>query len=1056
MKIFLPRSIIHYPRTIFFVVMASTVLFFTFAWTLFFPASYASPVSRLKRPDSSVSPMSVDPSFNGSLTDGYTRTEAVAVQPDGKIVVGGNFPIVNGIEKAGLARLNPDGSLDNTFNGPAGHYIDIVIQPDSKILVSRIFGGLVRLNSNGSLDPTFASGTGANGNILDISVLSDGKIIIAGVFTMYDGLPVSRVARLNSNGSLDTSFVSSTINSWVLEVAVQADGKLVIVGTFNSVGGTNRRNVARLNLNGSHDPSFVPAVNSNNTDGSVAIQTDGKIVLGGTVEGLMRLNADGTRDASFATGAQHGWSGGRHKVVILPDGKILAGNIINGSNYSHPYGVARFNTDGTLDNTFVRQECIDGGLEVFSIDVTPSGKVIAVGDVYKLGSISAASKRIAQLNADGTLDNSFLGSIEGFGVARAIVHQPDGKILVGGSFQTVNGAPSRNVVRFNSDGSIDTSFVGESNRPLNSIALQQDGKILVGGVNITASGGGPSGILRLNPDGTFDPTFNFLEFESQSIHAIVVQPDGKILGAGEQGRSGGQVGVIRVNPNGLLDPSFTIITTGTARAYSVVLTPSGQIYLGGFFFNYGATGRNFLVRLNSTGTLDASFNPGTGPNSTVQAIITQPDGKVVVGGEFTTFNGLSAPRIARLNSDGSRDTGFNQGLGFDSPVLSLLQLPNGSGGFRILAGGDFATYNGISRAGFASLNTDGSLDSLDEAFVGAVNTIVSQTDGKVLVGGSFTSVGGQARYGIVRLDLGTPGPTPTPTATPTSTPTSTPTATPTVTPTATPTNTPTPTPTSSPTVTPTPTPTNTPTTTPTATPTNTPTATPTNTPTATPTATPEGFEGDITPRPNGDGQVVAGDVVQARRFVAGLDTINAATNEFQRADSAPRSTFGDGALSSADVVQARRYAAALDPPTNAGGPTVAADLGLRAVIGGSLFGAKVVEQDLLRLVRLKDGAVVVELLSGSEVAAVSFRLSYDASLGKPVVSLGDVPDGAVLTVNDRVAGELTVLIDSAESLGARGKALWLVEIGFEKKAVGSVELIGLPSASDLFGNGVLR
>jgi len=193
-----------------------------------------------------------------------------------------------------------------------------------------------------------------------------------------------------------------------------------------------------------------------------------------------------------------------------------------------------------------------------------------------------------------------------------------------------------------------------------------------------------------------------------------------------------------------------------------------------------------------------------------------------------------------------------------------------------------------------------------------------------------------------------------------------------------------------------------------------------------------------------------------RRFVAGLDTVNGATNEFQRADSAPRTTLGDGVINSSDVVQARRYAAGLDGLTNAGGPTVAADPGLRAIIGGSLFGAKVEGQGLLRLASWKDGAVVVELEAGREVAAVSFRLTYDAALGKPVVSLGDLPDGAVLTVNDTVEGELTVLVDSAVPLGARGKALRLVEIGFEKKAVGSVELIGVPSASDLFGNEVLR
>ncbi len=218
---------------------------------------------------------------------------------------------------------------------------------------------------------------------------------------------------------------------------------------------------------------------------------------------------------------------------------------------------------------------------------------------------------------------------------------------------------------------------------------------------------------------------------------------------------------------------------------------------------------------------------------------------------------------------------------------------------------------------------------------------------------------------------------------------------------------------------------------------------------------PAGSEGDVAPRPNGDGQMVSGDVVQARRFVAGLDTINAATNEFQRADSAPRSTFGDGALSSADVVQARRYAAALDPPTNAGGPTVAADPGLRAVIGGSLFRATVEGQGLLRLASGKGGAVFVELVSSSEVAAVSFRLNYDAALGKPLVSLGDVPDGAVLTVNDSVEGEITILIDSAGPLGDSGKILRLVKISFaNESANGAVELDGEASVSDLFGNEV--
>lgn len=140
------------------------------------------------------------------------------------------------------------------------------------------------------------------------------------------------------------------------------------------------------------------------------------------------------------------------------------------------------------------------------------------------------------------------------------------------------------------------------------------------------------------------------------------------------------------------------------------------------------------------------------------------------------------------------------------------------------------------------------------------------------------------------------------------------------TPTATPTNTPTATPTVTPTNTPTPTPTNTPTATPTDTPTPTPTATPTGTPTPLPTP---GFEGDVTPRPNGDGIVLSTDITQLRRFATGLDTPNVGTNEFQRADCAPRSTSGDGIINSSDVIQGRRYATGLDPLTGSGGPTTA-------------------------------------------------------------------------------------------------------------------------------------
>jgi hypothetical protein len=217
-----------------------------------------------------------------------------------------------------------------------------------------------------------------------------------------------------------------------------------------------------------------------------------------------------------------------------------------------------------------------------------------------------------------------------------------------------------------------------------------------------------------------------------------------------------------------------------------------------------------------------------------------------------------------------------------------------------------------------------------------------------------------------------------------------------------------------------------------------------------------GFESDVSSRPNGDGVLLSNDIVQVRRFVSGLDTPSAQPNEFQRADTSPRATLGDGVLNSSDVVQTRRYVSALDPLTGAGGPTVAADPPLRAAIGGSIFGAKVEGQSLLRLASGKGGAVIIELESGREVAAVSFRIRYDESkLGKPEVSLGDLPDGAVLTVNDTVEGELTILIDSSSSLGRVGKATRLIEILFQNgSADGSAKFDGVASVSDAFGNSI--
>ena len=243
----------------------------------------------------------LDPSFDPGL--GVTVSgaiNAVAVQSDGKIVIGGSFTGYNGIGRHGIARLNSDGTVDTSFN-PGNGISDVVyalaIQPDGKIVIGGSFssydgvscGGVIRVNSDGSIDPSFNSGsgigTGFNNRVRSVAIQSDGKILLGGGFVIYNGGARKGIVRVNSDGSLDTSFNPGTgvTGGLVYSVLVQADGKIVMAGSFTSYNGVSAAYVARANTNGSPDAGFNSGIQT--TQGgavySTAIQTDGKIVVGG-------------------------------------------------------------------------------------------------------------------------------------------------------------------------------------------------------------------------------------------------------------------------------------------------------------------------------------------------------------------------------------------------------------------------------------------------------------------------------------------------------------------------------------------------------------------------------------------------------------------------------------------------------------------------------------------------------------------------------------------------------------------------------------------------------
>jgi uncharacterized delta-60 repeat protein len=338
--------------------------------------------------------------------------------------------------------------------------------------------------------------------------------------------------------------------------------------------------------------------------------------------------------------------------------------------------------------------------------VQPDGKILVAGKFTILG--GKPRNYIGRLNADGTLDDSFNPNAGYYVYALAL--QDDGKIVVGGQFTTMGSKPRGGIARLNSNGTLDGSFnTGGSATTINTLAVQSDDKILVGGRFNQIDGDWQANIARLDPDGSRDETFN--PDVNNDVEVLLVQPDDKILLGGSflsiDGKS--RKRIARLNPDGTLDMAFDPQADGTLcngctiqTVYSLALQADGKILVGGGFTTLGGQPRDRIGRLKPDGTLDAAFNPGA--NSYVLALVVQEDGKIVVGGTFYKLGGQSRNKIGRLKSDGTLDPAFNPEA--SSTVRALAVQADD----KILVGGQFTDLGGQPLERIARLNPDGSLD----------------------------------------------------------------------------------------------------------------------------------------------------------------------------------------------------------------------------------------------------------------------------------------------------------------------------------------------------------
>ena len=678
---------------------------------------------------------------------GNPGVTALALQADGKIIVGGLFSTVNSASHGNIARLNADGTLDTAFAASGIAPVNAVaVQADGKILVGNT--SLVRLNSDGSPDGTFTVPS-LDHPVHAIVVQGDGKILIGGEFTSVAGSSRHVVARLNSNGSVDDTFAVPTANTnaSVSAMILQPDGKIIIGGYFSTFAFQSSHGVARLNTDGTLDYAFVdPEVTAAGSAVvySLALQSDGKIVIGGSFSSVggqphtnvARLGADGSVDMTFG---DPGLDNYVTALALRPDGTILVGgyfaDFVDVLAPDGKFAAVYFPTTNDSVASFVQQA---------------DGKVIIGG--YFTYSGPQPCNGILRAYASGAIDSDFTDGATG-GQVSALAVQTDGKIIVAGGFTTITtsnltSTGRAGIARFNADGSLDAydPLLTAANPPsINALALQPDGKAIIAGYFTGIDSQARNKIARVNVDGGLDAGFDANQNPNDFVSALAVQPDGKIVVGGPFTYISGQTRnhIARLNADGTLDGPFN--PDADSGIGAIALQADGKLVVAGSFSTIGGQTRNRIARLNANGSLDATFvDPGA--DGSVSSLIVQPDGKILVAGFFLMIGGQTQCCIARLNADGTLDPTFTANP--DNYVEAMLLQTDG----KIVIGGQFNYVNGQKHLYLARLNSVGSLDDTFSADASnSVLALASQFDGKLIVGGLFTTLGGKSRKGVARL-----------------------------------------------------------------------------------------------------------------------------------------------------------------------------------------------------------------------------------------------------------------------------------------------------------------
>jgi len=694
---------------------------------------------------------------------------AILRLPDGSIVIGGSFSSVDNVARANLARITPQGTLDEAWhpaldNVPYG----LALDPSSgAVYVAGSFTTVdgqpqpyvARLSADGALDPSWHPAL--NNMVQQVAVDPvDGDVYIGGApGWRIDGQFRGGLARIGASGVLDPwePVVHGLVQGFAFDWANHA---VYAGGQFDRVGSSARHGLAKISLvDAAVDPDWKPEPNLGIVD-TVQLDAARRLVyvggqfqsIGGAARNrIARLDADGT-------GAADAWNpsadGEVRQIALDPvHASVYAtGTFQNIGGRAGTVAKLADSGSGAADpgwSVFVNL----GAVRVLSLDAA-SGHLTIAGQFTNVGAIPRLA--YAELDGAGAASGSRV-DFERPGIVSAVAGLPDHSVLIGGSFVKVGRADRRYLVRIRADGALDPAWAPDVDNLVLAIEpVPADDAVYIGGAFSKVAGVFRRCIakLPLGGSGVPDPVWN--PAPDNEVTSIVPSADGSTLYVGGAFTRFGTVshlGLAKISTSGTgaADPAWT--PSADNLVLSLALDASGEaLDVGGWFTHIGITPRGRLARIDAggTGALDASWNPSA--DASVTVLLRGADDTLYVGGRFNAIGGVARSRIVRLDPAGVPDPDWNPGA--DNDVSALALSPDGT---AIHLGGSFATVGGVARPFVARVSTsagaaiDAGWNPTFDATVGAL--AIGDGGATLLAGGNFTRVGDEPHGGVAALPL---------------------------------------------------------------------------------------------------------------------------------------------------------------------------------------------------------------------------------------------------------------------------------------------------------------